>query len=76
MDAHGQGFPSSSNSKNASSKGSCFVFWALMDPFGLMDLFESGEAPGHQETLKIHYEMIAKGFLLTFRLVMENMNQW
>lgn len=27
-----------------------------MDPFGLMDLFESGEAPGHQETLKIHYD--------------------
>lgn len=47
-----------------------------MDPFGLMDLFESGEAPGHQETLKIHYEMIATGFLLTFGLVMENMNQW
>ena len=47
-----------------------------MDPFGLMDLFESGEAPGHQETLKIHYEMIAKGFLLKLRQVMENMNQW
>lgn len=35
----------------------------------------SGEAPGEQETLKIHYEMMAEGFLLTFGLVIENRNQ-
>lgn len=43
-----------------------------MDLFGLMDLFEAVRL---QDTLKIHYEMIAKGFLLTFGLVMETMNQ-
>lgn len=47
-----------------------------MDPFELMDLFEVDEAPGHQETLKIHYKMIATGFLLSFGLVMENRNHW
>lgn len=29
-----------------------------MDPFGLMDLFEASEAPGHREPLKIHYAVM------------------
>ena len=46
-----------------------------MDPFGLMDLFEGARL---QDTgkHKIHFEMIASGFLLTVGLVMENRNQW
>lgn len=70
LDAHGQGFI-----LQLGEYCVLFCFGALMDPSWLMDLFWSGEAPGHQETLKTHYEMTAKGFLLTFELVMDTMNQ-
>lgn len=61
-----------SKSENAPLLRILFCFGALMDPFGLMDLFEVVRL---QETLTAHYEMIAKGFLLTFGLVMETMNR-
>lgn len=47
-----------------------------MDPFGLMDLFEVVRLWDTRKHCKIHYDMISKGFLVTFGLVMENMNQW
>lgn len=46
-----------------------------MDLFGLMDLFEAVRLQDTWKHCQIHYEMIAKGFLRAFVLVIGSGNR-